>query len=91
MNRSELIQKVSDDAGLTKGQAARALVGLTTAITRHLKSGGTVIVQGLGTFYVGIRSARTGRNPLTGAAVQVDAIKLAKFRPGKALKDELKE
>ena len=59
------------------------------AVKQGLKKGGMVTLVGFGTFYVGKRAARTGRNPRTGASIKIKAAKVPKFRPGKALKDAL--
>ena len=57
------------------------------AVKKTLKRGGTVSLVGFGTFSVGKRAARTGRNPRTGESIKIKAAKVPKFRPGKALKD----
>ena len=89
MNKSELIEHIADHADISKAAAARALESIVSAVTKTLKKGGTVSLVGFGTFAVGKRAARTGRNPRTGAAIKIKAAKVPKFRPGKALKDAL--
>jgi len=87
MNKSELIDAVSEQTGLTKAATTRALNALMEQITDELSRGEQVILPGFGTFSVGHRAARTGRNPRTGEEITIDAAKVAKFKAGKALKD----
>lgn len=89
MNKTQLISQIAASADISKTAAARALEATVAAVKTTLKAGGMVTLVGFGTFYVGRRSARTGRNPRTGAALKIDAAKVAKFRPGKALKDAI--
>ena len=89
MNKSELIDQIAQSADLSKAAAGRALDATIAAVKVALKKGGTVSLVGFGTFAVGKRAARTGRNPRTGAAIKIKAAKVPKFRPGKALKDAL--
>ena len=87
MNKSELIESIAQAADISKAAAERALDGTVAAITSSLKQGGMVTLVGFGTFYVGDRAARSGRNPRTGATIEIKASKVPKFRAGKALKD----
>ena len=87
MNKSELVDFIADEAEISKAAAGRALDAVTTAVKKTLKKGGTVTLVGFGTFSVGKRAARIGRNPQTGAEIKIKAAKVPKFRPGKALKD----
>lgn len=89
MNKSELIDQVAKSADISKAAAGRAIDAAIAAIRGTLKKGGMVTLVGFGTFYVGKRAARSGRNPRTGAAIKIKAAKVPKFRPGKALKDAL--
>ena len=89
MNKTELITHIADHSDISKAAATRALESVVDAVTKTLKKGGTVSLVGFGTFAVGKRAARTGRNPRTGAAIKIKAAKVPKFRPGKALKDHL--
>ena len=89
MNKGDLITKVSDDTGISKTQANAAIDSITEAITKTLKGGGKVTLVGFGTFSVGKRSARTGRNPKTGATIKIKAKKVAKFKAGKELAAKL--
>lgn len=89
MNKTELIDFIAEEADLSKASAGRALDALIEGVIRTLKTGDTVTVVGFGTFAVGERAARSGRNPQTGATIDIKAAKVPKFRPGKALKDAL--
>ena len=89
MNKQELIDVVAKTADISKAAAGRAVDGAITAIKGSLKKGQTVTLVGFGTFAVGKRAARTGRNPRTIEAIKIKAAKVPKFRPGKALKDSL--
>ena len=87
MNKTELIEHIAMNADLSKADAGRALEAAMGAITTTLRKGGAVTLVGFGTFAVGKRAARTGRNPRTGAAVKIKASKVPKFKAGKGLKD----
>ncbi|MBS1175020.1 MAG: HU family DNA-binding protein [Burkholderiales bacterium] len=87
MNKSELVDFIAGEAEISKAAAGRALDAVTTAVKKTLKKGGTVTLVGFGTFSVGKRAARVGRNPQTGAEIKIKAAKVPKFRPGKALKE----
>lgn len=89
MNKSDLIDAAARHADISKAAAGRALDALTAAITGTLAKGGSVTLVGFGTFYVGQRNARQGRNPQTGETVPIPAAKVPKFRAGKALKDAI--
>ena len=87
MNKTELIDQIAASAEISKAAAARALDAAVASITEALKNGDSVNLIGFGTFYVGERAARTGRNPQTGASLEIKAAKSPKFRAGKGLKD----
>ena len=87
MNKTQLISQIAQAAGLTKTDAARALEATTGAITSALSVGDSVAIIGFGSFLVRDRAARTGRNPQTGAAIQIKASKVAAFKAGKNLKE----
>ena len=89
MNKSELIDYIALHADISKAAAGRSLDALTSAVRTTLKKGGSVTLVGFGTFAVGKRAARSGRNPRTGESINIKAVKLPKFRPGKALKDAI--
>jgi DNA-binding protein HU-beta len=89
VNKTELIDQIADAADISKAAAGRALDGAIAAVKTALKKGGQVTLVGFGTFYVGKRAARSGRNPRTGATIKIKAAKVPKFRAGKALKDAI--
>ena len=87
MNKTELIDVIAKDAGLSKKDAGKALDAFTGAVTKELKKKGKVALVGFGTFETSKRAARTGKNPQTGAAIKIPAATVPKFKAGKALKD----
>ena len=87
MNKSELIDQIAKSADISKAAAGRALDATIAAVKTSLKKGQIVTLVGFGSFYVGKRAARTGRNPQTGATIKIKAAKVPKFRAGKGLKD----
>ncbi len=89
MNKTELIDHIAHQADISKAAAGRSLDAMLGAIRTTLRRGGDVTLVGFGTFAVGRRAARSGRNPRTGAAIRIKAAKVPKFRPGKALKEAL--
>lgn len=89
VNKTELIEHIANHADISKAAATRALDATIGAVRATLKKGGSVSLVGFGTFAVGKRASRTGRNPRTGAEIKIKSAKVPKFRPGKALKDAL--
>ena len=87
MNKTDLIEEIAKSADITKASATRALDAAIEAITTSLQKNESVTLVGFGTFSVGERAARTGLNPRTKEAIQIDAAKVPKFKAGKALKD----
>ena len=87
MNKSDLVDAIAKSADLSKAAAARALDSTIDSIKKALKKGDTVSLVGFGTFKVGKRAARNGRNPRTGATIKIKAAKVPKFSAGKGLKD----
>jgi DNA-binding protein HU-beta len=87
VNKTELIEEIAKSADLTKASAARALDAMIVAVTNTLKNNDSVTLVGFGTFTVGERAARTGRDPRTKEAIKIKAAKVPKFKAGKALKD----
>jgi len=87
MNKSELVAKMAEGADISKASAGRALDSLIDSVTAELASGGDVALVGFGTYKVNDRAARTGRNPQTGAEIEIAAAKVPAFKAGKALKD----
>lgn len=90
MNKSELIDEIAANADISKAAAGRALDAAISAIKGALQKQDSVTLVGFGTFHVGERAARTGRNPRTGKSIKISAAKIPKFRAGKALKDAIK-
>ncbi len=87
MNKTEMIDAVAAAADLSKADAGRAVDAVVDTITSALKDGDTVTLVGFGTFLVRERAARTGRNPQTGATIEIKASNAPAFKAGKALKD----
>jgi DNA-binding protein HU-beta len=87
MNKAELIDAIAQKTGLTKKDAGEALGAFTSTVAEQLKKGDSVQLIGFGTFDVGERAARSGRNPKTGETITIKASKNPKFKAGKALKD----
>ena len=90
MNKKDLIKAVAESAALTNKDAEKAINAVTGAIADALKKGEKVQLVGFGTFEVRERAAKQGRNPRTGATMEIPASKLPAFRAGQALKDAIK-
>mgnify|MGYP006357117293 CR=1 FL=1 len=91
MNKAQLIDAVAVAADLPKTVASRALDAVLDSISKSLSEGDSVALIGFGTFTVKERAARVGRNPKTGAEIQIKAAKVPNFKAGKALKDAVDE
>ena len=89
MNKNDLIDAVAASSGVSKADATNATNAVFDAITDALVSGGEVRLTGFGSFSVANRAARQGRNPQTGATIQIAASKQPKFKAGKGLKDSV--
>ena len=89
MNKAELVEVVAKSAGISKVASEKAVDGTLDAIKGALRKGQSVTLVGFGTFKVGRRAARVGRNPQTGAEIRIKAARVPKFSAGKALKDDL--
>ncbi len=87
MNKSELVSSVAEQAGLTKKDAEKAVNAVLASVQGTLVKDEKVQIIGFGTFEVRTRAARKGRNPQTGAAIEIPASKNPVFKAGKALKD----
>jgi len=87
MNKGELVAKIAEGADISKASAARALDSLIGSVTEELSNGGEVALVGFGTYKINDRAARVGRNPQTGAEIQIAAAKVPAFKAGKSLKD----
>ena len=88
MNKVTLIAKIAEKSGLNKKQAEMALAAFVDTVTEALKEDDKVQLMGFGTFEIKERSARTGRNPATGATIESPASKIPAFKPGKGFRDE---
>ncbi|WP_345816717.1 HU family DNA-binding protein (plasmid) [Paraburkholderia sp. PREW-6R] len=87
MNKQELIDAVAGTTGLAKGKTAEILDALLDTVSGAVAKGETIQLVGFGSFSTGARAARVGRNPSTGAEIQIAAAKTVKFSAGKAFKD----
>ncbi len=87
MNKTELVDAIAADTGLSKKDTEAAVKSFIETVTKQLTKGESVQLIGFGTFEVGKRAARTGRNPQTGEEIKIAAAKTPKFKAGKALKD----
>lgn len=87
MNKSELVEKMAEKSGLTKEQATKALNAFTEVVGEAMKANDSISLVGFGTFSIKERQARTGRNPQTGAEMQIPASRVPSFKAGKGLKD----
>jgi DNA-binding protein HU-beta len=91
MTKEEMIATMAAESGISKKQAGQALETFMTHVTGQLKKGKKVSFSGFGTFSVSRRKARTGRNPQTGATIQIPASKVPVFRAGKRLKEAIRK
>jgi DNA-binding protein HU-beta len=87
MNKGELIEAVAAAADLTKADATKAVEAFLDTVTRTLRKGDQVAIVGFGSFSVKSRAARLGRNPKTGATIEIPASRVPGFKAGKGLKD----
>ena len=87
MNRLELVAKIADKHGLSKAEAARILTTITEEIMDAVKNDDPLTLVGFGTFKKQVRPARTGRNPATGASIQIPETSVPKFVPGSLVKN----
>ncbi|MCK4460682.1 MAG: HU family DNA-binding protein [candidate division Zixibacteria bacterium] len=91
MTKDEMIALMANESGISKRQASEALQAFMAGVTTQLKRGQKVSFAGFGTFTVSKRKARTGRNPQTGATINIPATKVPVFRAGKHLKLAVKK
>ena len=89
MTKAELIDKMANDADISKAAAQKAMDSFMDGIKKALKKGNKVTLVGFGTFSVAKRAARKGRNPQTGETIKIKASKSPKFKAGKAFKDAI--
>ena len=90
MNKLELVDAIASKSGVSKAQAKRMLDAMVEEVTKALSKKQSVSLTGFGTFVVSRRAARTGRNPRTGATLNIAAMNVPRFRAGKALKDAVR-
>ena len=90
MNKTELIAKMADKAELSKKDAEKALNALVESVTEGLKNGEKVVLVGFGSFETKKRAARKGKNPQTGAVIDIPAATVPSFKVGKGLKEAVK-
>ena len=89
MNKEELVEAISKETELSQKDSKACLNAFIDTVTKELSKGHDVTLIGFGTFSVGKRAARTGRNPRTGETIKIPSSKAPKFKPGKALKDSV--
>lgn len=90
MNKTQLIEAISEKSGITKGEAKRSLEAFTHIVSESLRSGDKIALLGFGTFAVEKKQARMGRDPRNGAPIRIPAKNVVKFRPGQELSDSVK-
>lgn len=91
MKKEELISDIARQARVTKAVAEKTLDAFTTSVMKSMKKGDSLTLTGFGAFSVSKRRARAGRNPMTGKAIKIPATRVVKFKPGKVLKQVVKE
>ncbi|HWI39942.1 MAG TPA: HU family DNA-binding protein [Verrucomicrobiae bacterium] len=89
MTKAELVAEIAEASGISRAAAEKVVKAFTDAVVETLKKGEKLTIVGFGTFEVGERGERTGRNPQSGEEIKIAASKSPKFRPGKALKDAI--
>ncbi len=89
MNKTQLVDAVASDSGLSKADSSRAIESVLATVTKNLKKGEDVSITGFGKFSVVKRAARQGVNPRTGERVKIKASKAPKFTPGAAFKQAI--
>ncbi|MGB5243315.1 MAG: HU family DNA-binding protein [Lutimonas sp.] len=89
MNKSDLIEAMAADAGISKAAAGKALDSMMSNVKKTLKEGNKLVLVGFGSFDVKDRPARDGRNPQTGATIRIPARKVVSFKPGSELKNSV--
>jgi DNA-binding protein HU-beta len=87
MTKAELVSYIAKDCRISKAMAENVLNSVTHNVSKCLRRKDKITLTGFGTFYVSKRKARTGRNPQTGAEIQIKARNVPRFKPGKQLKD----
>ncbi|MGA2228532.1 MAG: HU family DNA-binding protein [Syntrophobacteraceae bacterium] len=90
MTKAELVAKIAGEVGILKSQAEKGLDGFVAAVSAALSGGDKITLVGFGTFSVGARSQREGRNPRTGEVIKIPASKVVRFKAGKTLSEKVK-
>jgi DNA-binding protein HU-beta len=90
MNKSELINALSEETNFSKKDVAKVIASFTRIIERTLKKGGKVSLTGFGTYWISNRPARVGINPATKEKINLPAINVPRFKPGKHLKEQIR-
>jgi len=90
MTKADLVGKIASEAGISKAQAEKAVDGFVSAVSDALAAGDKITLVGFGTFSVGERAQREGRNPRTGEKLTIPASKTVKFKAGKTLSEKIK-
>jgi DNA-binding protein HU-beta len=90
MTKAELVATIANEVDIAKSQAEKAVDGFVSAVSEALSVGDKLTLVGFGTFSVGTRSQREGRNPRTGEKIQIPASKVVKFKSGKTLSEKVK-
>jgi DNA-binding protein HU-beta len=90
MTKAELASRIATAAGITKSQAEKAVDGFVSAVSAALSGGDKLTLVGFGTFSIGERTQREGRNPRTGEKITIPASKAVKFKAGKTLSEKVK-
>ncbi len=90
MNKSELINTLSEETAFSKKDVARVLSALTSIIERRLREGDKVSITGHGTYWVSRRPSRVGINPATKERITLPEVKIPRFKPGKHLKENIR-
>lgn len=90
MNKSELVNALSEETNFSKKDVAKVLAAFTRIVERTLKKGGKVSLTGFGTYWTSKRPARIGINPATKEKINLPAIKVPRFKPGKHLKEQIR-
>ncbi len=91
MTKAEIVNKIAEDADITKAKAEEAFTSILDSMTAALQDGEKVTLVGFGTFAVTERAERTGRNPRTGAELKIPARVAVKFTAGKDLKESVSQ
>ncbi|MGA3116247.1 MAG: HU family DNA-binding protein [Syntrophobacteraceae bacterium] len=90
MTKPELVAKIAEESEITKSRAEKAVDGFVSAVSGALASGDKITLVGFGTFSVGTRAQREGRNPRTGEKIKIPASKAVKFKAGRTLSEKVK-